>query len=84
MAFKQAPSANPAARFPQWWEEYEAALRETDRRILFKRVEIAEATLLNRQESLKHESDGRVERQEIEKALEKLRGLKEDVLNFPS
>ncbi len=84
MASKQAPSANSAARFPQWREEYEAALLETDRRLLFKRVEIAEAALLNRRESLKHESDGRVERQEIERALEKLWELKEDVLNFPS
>jgi hypothetical protein len=84
MASQKAPSANPAVRFPRWREEYEAALLEPDRRMLFKRVEIAEAALLNRRESLKHESDGRVERQEIERALEKLRELKEGVLHFPS
>ena len=83
MASNQVPSASPAGHFPKWQGEYEAALRETDHRMLFKRVEIAEAAILNRRESLKKESDGRVERQEIERALEKLRALKEDILNFP-
>jgi len=83
MASEQTTSASPAVRFPQWQGEYDAVLRETDRKMLFKRVEIAEAALLNRRETLKHESDGRVERQEIERALEKLRALKEGILNFP-
>jgi hypothetical protein len=83
MASEQIPSLSSAVRFPQWQGEYEAALRETDRKMLFKRVEIAEAALLNRRDTLKHESDGRVERQEIERALEKLDALKENVLNFP-
>jgi hypothetical protein len=83
MASNQTSSASPAGRFPQWQGEYEAALRETDHRMLFKRVEIAEAAILNRRETLKQESDGRMEQQEIERALEKLRVLKEDILNFP-
>ena len=83
MASEQAPSASSAAGAPQWQGEYEAALRETDRKTLFKRVEIAEAALLNRRDALRHESDGRAERREIEGALEKLRVLKEGVLNFP-
>ena len=82
MASEQARPASPAASFPQWQGEYEAALRETDSKMLFKRVEIAEAALLNRRDALSHESDGRAERREIEGALEKLRVLKEGVLNF--
>ena len=83
MPSEREPLPNPALRFPQWQREYEAVLQETDRNLLFKRVEIAEAALLNRQDSLKGESDGRVERQEIEKALARLHALKKDVLNFP-
>jgi hypothetical protein len=82
MASKQTPSPDSVLRFPQWQGEYEAALRETDCKTLFKRVEIAEAALLNRQLALKHESDGRVERQEIETALDRLRAVKKDILNF--
>ena len=82
MASKQTPSPDSVLRFPQWQREYEAALGETDHKMLFKRVEIAEAALLNRQLALKHESDGRVERQEIERALDRLRAVKKDILNF--
>jgi len=57
------------------------ALRETDQKMLFKRVEIAEASLLNRRESLEHESDS-FQRTEIEIALSKLRLLKREILNF--
>jgi hypothetical protein len=49
--------------------------------MLFKRVEIAEASLLNRRESLEHESDS-FQRTEIEIALSKLRLLKREILNF--
>jgi hypothetical protein len=83
MASKQTASPDSGLRFPQWQGEYEAALRETDRRTLFKRVEIAEAALLNRQLALQHESNGRVERQEIDTALDRLRAVKKDILNFP-
>jgi len=48
MASKQTTPLSSPLRFPHWQNEYEAALRETDHKILFKRVEIAEATLLNR------------------------------------
>jgi hypothetical protein len=73
----------PAVRCPQWQREYEAAVQETDYKLLFKRVEIAEAALLNRQDALKHESDGAAERQELASALDKLRALKKNVLKFP-
>jgi hypothetical protein len=83
MASKQITPLSPALRFPHWQNEYEAALRETDHKTLFKRVEIAEATLLNRREALSRESNGLAEEKEIAGALERLLTLKRDVLNFP-
>jgi hypothetical protein len=74
---------SPALRFPRWHGEYEAVLRETDRKMQFKRVEIAEAVLLNCRDFLTHDSGGQLERQEIESALMKLRALKNDVLKYP-
>src|ERR1700730_6831335 len=56
MASEETPSLGPALRFPQWRSEYEAALRETDRRTLFKRVEIAEASLLSQRDALTQHS----------------------------
>jgi len=50
--------------------------------MLFMRVEIAEATLRSRREALLRSSDGLTERREIEKALDELRTMKRDVLNF--
>ena len=32
--------------FPHWQLEYEGALQETDHKILFKRIEVAEAAVL--------------------------------------
>jgi hypothetical protein len=83
MVSKPTTPLSSPLRFPHWQNEYEAALRETDHRMLFKRVEIAEATLLNRREALSRESDGRAEEKEIAGALERLFALKRDVLNFP-
>jgi len=45
--------------------EYEFALQETDRKILFKPVEIAEAAILTQREALSHSPDGFVEGQVI-------------------
>jgi len=75
-----APRA--ASPFLQWREEYDAVLQETDHKMLFMRVEIAEATLRTRREALLRSSDGLTERREIEKALDELRTMKRDVLNF--
>ena len=36
---------------PHWQMEYEGALQETDHKILFKRIEIAEAAILSRREA---------------------------------
>ena len=82
MASKQTIPPSSPLRFPHWQNEYEAALRETDHKMLFKQVEIAEATLLSRREALSRESHGRAEEKEIAGALERLLALKRDVLNF--
>jgi len=68
--------------FDGWQLEYESALRETDRKTLFKRVEIAEAAILTRREALTYSPDGFVEGQEIKVALDTLSKLKKEVLKF--
>jgi hypothetical protein len=82
MALGKHTSSVPASRIPQWRSEYEFALQETDLKTLFKRIEIAEASILNRQEVLREYPDGFSERQEIEMALLQLSRLKKNVLKF--
>lgn len=84
MSSKETSVSNPTLRFPQWQGEFEEALRETDHKVLFKRIEIAEALILSRREAVMRTSDADVEYQEIENALTKLGALKRDVLKFPS
>ena len=75
-------SSVPGGTLPHWQLEYEAALKETDHKTLFKRIEVAEAAILDRREALVQGRDGFAERQEIENALDKLRRLKKEVLKF--
>ena len=82
MASQEFSSLVPEGSLPQWQLEYEAALQETDHRILFKRIEVAEAAILARREVLVHSSDGFAERNEIKLALDKLRRLKKEILKF--
>jgi hypothetical protein len=84
LSSKETSVSNPTLRFPQWQGEFEEALRETDHKMLFKRIEIAEALILSRREAVMRTSDADVEYQEIENALTKLGALKRDVLKFPS
>jgi hypothetical protein len=81
METPEAHSALPIRRSPQWQVEYESALQEKDHRLLFKKVEIAEAALLNGRESLDAPYNPE-QRTEIDIALSKLRLLKKHVLNF--
>jgi hypothetical protein len=83
MVSKETLSPNPALRFPRWQGEYEAVLREADRDMQFKRVEIAEAALLNCRDILAQDSRNHLERQAIENALQHLRALKINVLKYP-
>jgi hypothetical protein len=69
-------------RFPNWQRDYESAWLETDKNVLFKRVEVAEAAILTRRDALEHDSSGPTERVAIEDALANLRVLKRDQLHF--
>ena len=69
-------------RFPNWQREYESALLETGKSVLFKRVEMAEAAILARGDALEHDSSSQTERVAIEDALANLRVLKRDQLHF--
>jgi hypothetical protein len=82
MASSKDSSSPQESTFPQWQLEYESAMRETDHKSLFKRIEVAEATILARREILTQSSDGFAERQALKVALEKLRNLKKEVLKF--
>jgi hypothetical protein len=82
MASHRFSSASPEGALPQWQIEYEAALKETDQKTLFKRIEVTEAAILARREVLVQSPDGFAERQEIKTALDKLRRLKKEVLKF--
>ena len=82
MASHEFSSAAPGGAVPQWQLDFDAALKETDQKALFKRIEIAEAAILARREVLLQSSDGHVERQAIKMALDKLCHLKKEVLKF--
>jgi hypothetical protein len=55
---------------------------ETDKSVLFKCVEVAEAAILTRRDALEHDSSCQTERGAIEGALANLRVLKSDQLHF--
>jgi hypothetical protein len=59
MASRKRSSSVPQT---QWQLEYEYAIQETDRKTLFKRIEVAEAAILRRREILAQSPDGSVER----------------------
>lgn len=80
MAPYESSSSAPLAG---WRRDYESALLETDHKLLFRRIEVAEAAILSRREELQQSSDGHAERLEIETALTKLRMVKKEILNFP-
>lgn len=56
---------------------------ETDKSVLFKRVEVAEAAILAHRDALEHDSSSQTERGAMEDALAALRSiLKRDQLHF--
>jgi hypothetical protein len=66
-----------------WKSAYQLVLQESDRTLLFKCVEVAEAKLLMHRETLAGCSDCDAERQTIEDALNHLRQVKREKLDFP-
>jgi hypothetical protein len=76
-------SLSPEILYPDWQNEYAAALLETNVEKLSARVEAAEAAIFNRLQDLSQNSDSYTERQVIEDALKSLRVLKRDQLKYP-
>ena len=83
MASHEFSSSAPETNFPHWRVEYEAALRETDRETLFKRIEVAEAAMLARRDVLDQGPDGFAERQETYPGPRQARKSKEGSLEVP-
>jgi hypothetical protein len=73
------PFTPPSRSHEQDWRTaYESVLLETDKYVLFTRVEVAEAAMLTQRESLVHHA----ERQELEDALIQLRAVKRERFGF--
>jgi hypothetical protein len=73
----------PDILYPDWQNEYAAALVELDREKLPERVAAAETAIFNRLQVLSKSSDHQAERQAVEDALAALRVLKRENLGFP-
>jgi hypothetical protein len=82
MASRKNGSASPGRGFPQWREQYRSAMGEADHKTLFKRIEVAEATMLARRDVLAQNPDGSAEQRKIERGLAELDNLKKEVLKF--
>ena len=78
-----ASSPSPKIRYPDWQNEYVAALFEFDGEKLLQRVEAAETAIFNRLQALSRSPENQAERQAIDDALAALRVLKRDKLGFP-
>ena len=81
MATEDSPS--PEIIYPEWQNEYQAALLELDTEKLRGRVAAAETAIFNRLQAISQGSNHTAERQAIEDALASLRALKRDNLGFP-
>ena len=68
---------------PGWRESYKEALSEFDPGKLAERVADAEMSILFRMQALQTSSDGHVERKAIGEALNGLRTLQTEKLNYP-
>ena len=73
----------PTLKFPEWQQHYLVVLTETDRKKLTDRVTDAENAIFHRLQSLAGSADHHAERQAIEDALNALRVLKRETLDFP-
>ena len=81
MATEDSPS--PKIPYPEWQNEYAAALVELDREKLPQRVAAAETAIFNRLQAISQSADNRAERQAIQDALANLRVLMREKLAFP-
>ena len=81
-AHNNSPSAS-TLRFPEWQQPYLAVLMEADRKKLMDRVTDTENAIFNRLQSVAGNADHHAERQAIKDALNALRVLKRETLDFP-
>jgi hypothetical protein len=65
-----------------WRQNYQSLLQETHTEALFRHVEIAEASIRTRRESLMESSNHHVERKELDEALAHIRFLKKSRLGL--
>jgi hypothetical protein len=69
-------------RYPEWQKTYHDALLELNPQKLIQRVSTAETAILSRLQEIRIASDGRMEAQAIEDALNGLRVLKNETAKF--
>jgi hypothetical protein len=81
MATEDSPF--PKVLYPEWQNQYRAALLELDRQKLSERVTAAEAAIYQRLQAISQNSDHQAERQAIEDAMAALRLLMKEKLDFP-
>ena len=78
-----AKDSHPKVVYPEWQNEYQAAMLELNRENLTTLVETAENAIYRRLQAISQRPDHQAERQAIEDALASLRVLKRDSLGFP-
>jgi hypothetical protein len=78
-----AISMSPKISYPEWQQDYQAALLELDHAKLPERVASAETAIFKQLQAMSQSSAHHAERQAIEDALASLRVLKRDSLGFP-
>jgi predicted DNA-binding protein (UPF0278 family) len=76
-------SPYPKILYPEWQNEFQAAILELDREKLEERVMAAETAIFKRLQAIAQSSDDSSEREAIEDALSSLRTLKREELRFP-
>lgn len=76
--------SNRSLRYAGWEDHYRAALLETDRHKLFKRLEVAEAAVLTRLQALPSQADELAERTQLMHAWSGLQLIKSRKLGFPA
>ena len=76
-------SASPKILYPDWQQDFQAALLELDPQKLSERIANAETAIFKRQQAISQSPNHVAERQAIEDALASLRVLKRDNLGFP-
>jgi hypothetical protein len=79
----EAGSPAPKILYPDWQQEYQAALLELDLNKLRERVETAETAIFKRLQAISQNPGLGAERQAIDDAVASLRVLKQEKLGFP-